>query len=104
MRDLQRKRIAIEGIVQGVGFRPFVYQAAVRLGLSGWVRNDSRGVTVEAEGALHALAGFLWTLREDIPPLASISRFALSDLDPTGETGFAIRESEGSAAKAAQVV
>ena len=46
---MQRLRISIEGIVQGVGFRPFVFQLASRLGVAGWVRNDSRGVTIEAE-------------------------------------------------------
>ena len=55
MSDLQRKRISIEGIVQGVGFRPFVYQAARKWGVAGWVRNDSRGVTVEAERACDPL-------------------------------------------------
>jgi hydrogenase maturation protein HypF len=103
MSELQRKRILIEGIVQGVGFRPFVYQAARKWGVSGWVRNDSRGVTVEAEGELHRLAGFLWTLRDDVPPLASVCRFEMIDLPPTGGTGFSIRESEGSAAKTAQI-
>ncbi len=103
MNELQRKRISIEGIVQGVGFRPFVYQAARRWGVSGWVRNDNRGVTVEAEGPLHRLAGFLWTLRDDVPPLASVSRFEMIDLPMTGEAGFIIRESEGTAAKTAQI-
>jgi len=103
MSELQRKKISIEGIVQGVGFRPFVYQAARRWGVSGWVRNDSRGVTVEAEGELHRLAGFLWTLRDDVPPLATVSRFEMSDLPPTGAAGFVIRESEGTAAKTAQI-
>ncbi|HXV20539.1 MAG TPA: carbamoyltransferase HypF, partial [Desulfuromonadales bacterium] len=103
MSDLQRKRISIEGIVQGVGFRPFVYQAARKWGVAGWVRNDSRGVTVEAEGPLHRLAGFLWALREDIPPLASISRFEMADLPASGAAGFVIRESEGGAAKRAQI-
>jgi len=103
MSETQRKSIAIEGIVQGVGFRPFVYQAARKWGVAGWVRNDSRGVTVEAEGPLHRLAGFLWTLREDVPPLASVSRFAISDLPATGEAGFSIRPSEGDAAKTAQI-
>jgi hydrogenase maturation protein HypF len=103
MSELQRKRISIEGIVQGVGFRPFVYQAARKWGVSGWVRNDSRGVTVEAEGELHLLAGFLWTLRDDVPPLATVSRFEMSDLPVTGTSGFTIRESEGTAAKTAQI-
>jgi len=103
MSETQRKRISIEGIVQGVGFRPFVYQAARRWGVSGWVRNDSRGVTVEAEGPLHRLAGFLWSLRDDVPPLAKVSRFEMIDLPVSGEAGFRIRESEAAAAKTAQI-
>jgi len=89
-----RKRIEIEGVVQGVGFRPFVHQTAQRWGVGGWVLNDSRGVVVEVEGPIECLAGFLWAIRSDIPPLASISRFDLSDLPPTGETTFAIRASQ----------
>jgi len=90
---LFRKRIDIEGVVQGVGFRPFVHRIASQWGIAGWVLNDSRGVTVEAEGPIEALAGFLWALRSDIPPLASISAFEISDLPPTGDSGFAIRAS-----------
>jgi len=90
---LFRKRIDIEGVVQGVGFRPFVHRIASQWGIAGWVRNDSRGVTVEAEGPIEALAGFLWSLRSDIPPLASIRSFEISDLPPTGESGFVIRAS-----------
>ncbi|NIQ98013.1 MAG: hypothetical protein GWN87_30560, partial [Desulfuromonadales bacterium] len=55
MDTIQRKHMIIEGVVQGVGFRPFVFQLARRHGLSGWVRNDSRGVTIEAEGEVGAL-------------------------------------------------
>ncbi len=98
-----RKRIEIEGIVQGVGFRPFVYTMAEHWGISGFVLNDSRGVVVEAEGALEALAGFLFAIRSNTPPLASISRFELSDLPPTGLPGFIIKQSDESAAAVAQV-
>ncbi|WP_027716221.1 carbamoyltransferase HypF [Desulfuromonas sp. TF] len=103
MSDLQRRRIEIEGIVQGVGFRPFVYQTALKWGIAGWVRNDSRGVTVEAEGEMKRLARFLWALREEIPPLASISRFEVAGVPVSGETDFVIRKSEGEAAKTAQI-
>ncbi len=101
--DFRRQRIQIEGIVQGVGFRPFVYRIAQRWGISGWVRNDGRGVTVEAEGPLPRLAGFLWSLRSDLPPLASISRFDLGDLPATGEAGFAILASDSGGALSAQI-
>ncbi len=99
----QRRRITIEGIVQGVGFRPFVFQIARKWGISGWVRNDSRGVTVEAEGPLQKLAGFLWSLRSDIPPLASISRFELTEIPVSGESGFAILASAAGSEQGAQV-
>ena len=98
-----RKRVEIEGVVQGVGFRPFVYNTAGHWGISGFVLNDSRGVVVEAEGPLEALAGFLFAVRSNIPPLASISRFDISDLPPSGETGFEIRQSNLSVAAVAQV-
>ena len=75
-----RKRIEIEGIVQGVGFRPFVYTMAEQWGINGFVFNDNRGVVVEAEGPLEALAGFLFAIRSNTPPLASISSFEISDL------------------------
>lgn len=89
-----RKRVRIEGIVQGVGFRPFVYQLACNLGISGWVRNDSRGVLVEVEGEIGALSRFLWSLRSDVPPLASVTLFEMEDLPPEGAKGFSILSSE----------
>jgi len=98
-----RKQLQIEGIVQGVGFRPFVYQTAVRLGLSGWVRNDSRGVTVEVEGEPAALDAFCRALREEHPPLASISRFEISTLPPAGGASFDIRHSASDTVKRAQI-
>jgi len=98
-----RKRIEIEGVVQGVGFRPFVYNAAQHWGVVGHVLNNSRGVIIEAEGLFEKLAGFLWTVRSDIPPLASISRFDVSDLELKGEQEFVILESEAGAEAAVQI-
>ncbi|HKI51423.1 MAG TPA: acylphosphatase, partial [Geothermobacteraceae bacterium] len=86
--NLFRQRLTIEGIVQGVGFRPFVYQTAVRLGLAGWVNNDSRGVTIEVEGAAADLAEFGRVLCDEHPPLASISSIRTSELPATGASGF----------------
>ncbi|MEJ2202446.1 MAG: acylphosphatase, partial [Desulfuromonadaceae bacterium] len=100
---VQRKSIRIEGIVQGVGFRPFVYQLALSCGISGWVRNDSRGVLIEAEGSEAALTCFLRDLRQQHPPLASISRFESSDRPCLGETDFAIIASDAGLKKSAQV-
>jgi len=89
-----RKRIEIEGVVQGVGFRPFVYKMAQHWGISGFVLNNRRGVTIEAEGPFEKLAGFLWSVRSDIPPLASISRFDVSDIAAAGDQSFAILVSD----------
>jgi hydrogenase maturation protein HypF len=100
---LQRKRIVIEGIVQGVGFRPFVYQLALRRGVAGWVLNDSCGVTVEVEGEGASLASFVAALQRELPPLASISRCQINDIAPRGERGFTIRSSAGDGPKTAQI-
>ncbi len=100
---VQRKRVEIEGIVQGVGFRPFVYQTARRLEIVGWVLNDSRGVLIEAEGPAANLAAFVRALQDDKPPLASISRFEVSERVPAGEREFVIRASRGAPEKTAQI-
>ncbi|HEB64178.1 MAG TPA: carbamoyltransferase HypF, partial [Chloroflexi bacterium] len=63
----------IDGIVQGVGFRPFVYRLATERGLSGWVRNNSRGVDIEVSGDPSQLESFARALREQAPPLAQIT-------------------------------
>ena len=67
-----RTAIRVEGIVQGVGFRPFVYALATGLGLSGFVGNDVDGVFVEVEGPAAAVSEFLALLERDPPPLARI--------------------------------
>ncbi|ALC17068.1 hydrogenase maturation protein, carbamoyltransferase HypF [Desulfuromonas soudanensis] len=100
---MQRKRIVIEGIVQGVGFRPFVYQLALRSGVDGWVLNDSSGVTVEVEGEGASLASFVAALQSELPPLASISRCEIIHIPPRGERGFSIRSSAGDGPKTAQI-
>ncbi len=100
---MQRQSIRIEGIVQGVGFRPFVYQLAQSCGIAGWVRNDSRGVLIEAEGEAEALDRFLSGLRHNHPPLASISRFEQVDLPCQGESAFNILHSDAGLEKTAQV-
>jgi hydrogenase maturation protein HypF len=67
-----RLRLEVSGVVQGVGFRPFVYRTARELGLAGWVRNHASGVTVEVQGEDGALGEFVRRLREDPPPAARI--------------------------------
>jgi hydrogenase maturation protein HypF len=88
-----RLRIGVEGIVQGVGFRPFVHGVATRLGLAGFVTNDPGGVVVEIEGDGGTVARFIETLSRDAPPLAWIERLMRTPLPAAGERGFAIRAS-----------
>jgi hydrogenase maturation protein HypF len=88
-----RTAIRVEGIVQGVGFRPFVYTLATGLGLGGFVGNDVDGVFVEVEGPAAAVAEFLRKLERDPPPLARIERVTTRPLTPNGDTCFAIAPS-----------
>jgi hydrogenase maturation protein HypF len=85
--------IELTGIVQGVGFRPFVYNLAVAHGLHGWVRNTSAGVQVHVEGQPEALDAFVRGLTTQAPPLARIETVTVSDRSPAGYKGFAIVES-----------
>ncbi len=88
-----RARIRVEGIVQGVGFRPFVHALATRLGLAGLVGNDSGGVFAEVEGTPAAVAEFRAALEREAPPLALIERVSAEEIPPLGEAGFAIASS-----------
>ncbi|MFE7312488.1 carbamoyltransferase HypF [Streptomyces sp. NPDC057555] len=85
-----RRRFTVRGIVQGVGFRPFVHGLAVELGLSGHVSNTGEGVVVEAEGAPDALHRLAVRLRAEAPPLAAVEGVDGEDAVVTGEAGFAI--------------
>ena len=100
---MKRNRIDIEGIVQGVGFRPFVYQLARRWNLTGWVLNDSRGVSIEAQGAAPNLAAFAGQVRTQAPPLAVITRFDVRDCPVEVEEAFVIRASVGDRERKAQI-
>ena len=88
-----RMHIAVSGAVQGVGFRPFVYGLAARLGLAGFVFNEPRGVTIELEGPREAIDAFLAGLESSPPPLARIERIETAEIAAAGETGFRIRDS-----------
>lgn len=90
-----RTRTTIKGIVQGVGFRPFVYQLARSLDLAGWVRNTSEGVIVETEGEQQRLDEFLRLVREKAPPAAEITDVTAQAMPMTGERGFTILASAG---------
>jgi hydrogenase maturation protein HypF len=75
-----RKRLSIVGVVQGVGFRPFVWRRATRLGLSGWVENDAAGVTAEVQGPADSVQSFLDGLADEAPALASVHAVDVVDV------------------------
>ncbi len=89
-----RAMVRIEGIVQGVGFRPFVYALALRHGLTGWVLNDEQGVQIEVEGDEGQVASFLSELSLP-PPLAVVEGTRVTYGTPAGYKDFAIRRSRG---------
>jgi len=96
MTGRRRLRICVRGVVQGVGFRPFVYTTAAALGLSGSVRNDSSGAIIEVEGGDGAIDDFRTLLRERPPPLAVIETIESTDLPLVGGTGFEIADTSRS--------
>lgn len=89
------QRLAVNGIVQGVGFRPFVYQLAHHYGLKGDVANTSSGVTIHIEGNEEKVQAFVRDLGEKSPPLAHITEIAASPEPVRGYKEFAIRASKG---------
>jgi len=84
----------VTGVVQGVGFRPFVYNLALRHGISGWVKNTSEGVFAHAEGDEVAVAAFVRDISDQAPPMAVIDAVHIADVAAEGYRGFAIVESE----------
>jgi hydrogenase maturation protein HypF len=89
----ERREISVRGIVQGVGFRPFIYALARRHGLAGLVRNDAEGVHIEAEGAPEELDLFLHEIREEAPPLAVVEAVSWRPLAVLKQRAFRIEES-----------
>ncbi len=100
---LIRRRVRVEGIVQGVGFRPHVYRLAHELGLAGFVRNDSRGVVVEVEGPAGAVAELVRRLKPDAPPLAAVERVQTEPIELAGASDFRILSSADDGAADAPV-
>lgn len=88
-----RKRIQIQGVVQGVGFRPFVYRIAERFDIRGHILNSSEGVVIEAEAEEGALQRFIATLATELPPLARIDQLEVLSIEPCGEDRFTIHQS-----------
>ncbi|KPQ33236.1 MAG: carbamoyltransferase HypF [Phormidium sp. OSCR] len=89
-----RLHLDIQGIVQGVGFRPFVYQLATNLNLAGWVNNTADGVVIEIEGDRPQLEQFCQRLVQQLPPHAQIDRLHRHWISPQGQTDFHIQASE----------
>ncbi len=77
-KDITARRILIQGIVQGVGFRPFVYEQAIKNSLTGWVRNSSAGVEIEITGKEESLDALLHSFQNDLPPLARVDTMQVS--------------------------
>ncbi|GHF71753.1 carbamoyltransferase [Streptomyces mashuensis] len=88
-----RRRLTVTGVVQGVGFRPFVHRLATELALSGHVGNTPDGVLVEVEGHPDAVAAFCSRLPRERPPLAAVTGLHATDVPPAGTEGFTIRPS-----------
>src|SRR3954447_2561157 len=91
---MERRAILVRGIVQGVGFRPFVYGLASRLSLHGFIKNLAGGVLIEVEGDSSALDEFLVELTTKPPPLAQIDEIRWSSRRLLGDRSFRIETSE----------
>jgi hydrogenase maturation protein HypF len=89
----RRVRHRFSGIVQGVGFRPFIYRLAVSSGLAGFVHNSSEGVIVEVEGGVQSLEAFLVRVRQEVPPQAEIYEITSSEIPAQGQREFRIIQS-----------
>ena len=102
--SISRLKIAVRGVVQGVGFRPFVFRLAEELKLTGWVNNSPQGVFIEVEGSRFALEKFLSRLSAEKPPRSSIQSLEFTWLDSVGYDKFEISASETSGGKSALVM
>ena len=100
---VKRTKGAIQGIVQGVGFRPFVYQLAHRFNLAGYVINTSQGVLLEVEGPETRIGDFFEAIISETPPLARISALDRSEIPTLGEHSFKIKESRAGLGRSALI-
>lgn len=92
--EVKRFRLEIKGVVQGVGFRPFVYSIAKKFDVKGFVGNESSGIFVEIEGEENLLNEFVEYLKTNAPPLSHISEIASQTIELKNDTDFQIIESE----------
>lgn len=93
MPTLPARHIHVTGVVQGVGFRPFIYGLARRYALTGWVMNTSAGVEIEVQGEADALDAFTRAITAEAPPLSRVERVTVSAAQANGYTAFEIRPS-----------
>ena len=89
-----RRQIRVRGVVQGVGFRPFVYRLAQEEHLSGFIGNDTDGVLIEIEGQSASLDALIGRLLSEAPPLSRVDSLDIDDAEPNGDTAFRIIASE----------
>jgi hydrogenase maturation protein HypF len=88
--EVRREAIAVSGVVQGVGFRPFVYRIAAEEGLAGFIGNDTGGVTIEIEGRQEKIENFRRRLQAEAPPLSRIDSVTSRNIPPKQENEFRI--------------
>ena len=100
---LEGRRIEVQGTVQGVGFRPWIYRLASGLGLGGTVHNDARGVTIEAYGHREALDRFLQLVQATPPPAAAIRRLTWESIPARDQQSFEIAVSRDSKERRASI-
>jgi len=93
VETVELARISVRGVVQGVGFRPFVFQLATRHSLKGWVYNTSEDVKIEVQGDSRDLEHFVSELQHQAPPLARIENISVTHHPPANYTKFEIRHS-----------
>lgn len=94
IEEVKRAKVLVRGIVQGVGFRPFIHRLAQVYGLKGWVLNSTEGVVIEVEGEEGRIKGFISDISYKAPPLARIERVESNFLPPVGYQSFLIQESK----------
>ncbi len=100
---LTARNIRVRGIVQGVGFRPFVFRLAQANTLSGWVFNDADGVEIHLEGPHQSLDAFVESLRTEAPQAAQIATIHIQSAEPSGLHNFEIRHSEHTGAPTTRI-
>ncbi|MFA5059728.1 MAG: carbamoyltransferase HypF [Candidatus Omnitrophota bacterium] len=99
-----RLKIIVQGTVQGVGFRPFIFRLAQELKLTGWVKNSLSGAVIEAEGAKENLEHFIIRIKKEKPPQSFIQSLEFSFLDAIGHSSFEIKASDDTGKKTALIL